>query len=90
MIMTEDEAKEGRRREQDERTLSLQTDLPAWEGVSTDPGPRDLDYEVIQWKRIPATDDDKIMFLPKNEDLLHEDAFIVLEDDSVCDLVERR
>lgn len=88
--MTEDESKKEGVREQDEETPLLQANPPEWQEVPSDPEPQDLDYHIIQWKRIPATDDDKIIFLPKNEELLKEDAFIILGDDSLCNLVRRR
>lgn len=88
--MPEDEPRKERLREQDEGTPSLQNNPPGWQEVPDDPGPQDLNYESIQWKRIPATDDGKVIFLPKDEAVLKEDAFIILGDDSLCDLVERR
>jgi hypothetical protein len=61
-----------------------------WEDVPTDPGPDNLEYETSTWERIPVTDDDQVIFLPGNEEDLADDAFIVLEEGDLCDLVTRR
>jgi len=61
-----------------------------WEDVPTDPEPDNLGYESSKWERIPVTDDDQVIFLPGNEEDLADDAFIVLDEADLCDLVTRR
>jgi hypothetical protein len=61
-----------------------------WESAPTDPTANNLGYETSTWERIPVTDDDQVIFLPGNEEDLADDAFIVLEDSDLCDLVTRR
>jgi hypothetical protein len=61
-----------------------------WEDVPTDLEPNNLGYETSTWERIPVTDDDQVIFLPGNEEDLADDAFIVLENGDLCDLVTRR
>ena len=61
-----------------------------WEDVPTDPGPDNLGYESSKWEQIPVTDDDQVIFLPGNEEDLADDAFVVLDEADLCDLVTRR
>jgi len=61
-----------------------------WEAVPTDPGPDSLGYETSTWERVPVTDDDQVIFLPDNEEDLADDAFVVLDEGDLCDLVTRR
>lgn len=61
-----------------------------WESVPTDPGPESLGYETSEWERIPVADENQVIFLPGNEEDLADDAFVVLEDNDLCDLVTRR
>lgn len=61
-----------------------------WTEVPADPDPEELGYERSEWERIAAPDDDQVIFLPGNEEDLEDDAFLVLEDGDLCDLVTRR
>lgn len=62
-----------------------------WESVPRDPNPEDLDYELDDWEVIRARKDGRghLMFLPEHEELLREEAFVVADADSVCDVVDR-
>ncbi|USZ68092.1 hypothetical protein NGM10_15340 [Halorussus salilacus] len=62
-----------------------------WQSVPRDPEPEDLGYELDDWEVIRARKDDRghLMFLPESEDMLREEAFIVADDCSVCDVVDR-
>ena len=72
-------------------TDSAQTDRERWRDVPRDPDPEDLGYEMDDWEVIRARKDDRghLMFLPENEEMLREEAFIVADDCSVCDVVDR-
>jgi hypothetical protein len=87
--MTDDEpnADELRSRDVDDQETE---DLVDWTQVSADPHPDDLGYEGAEWERIPTTDRDQVIFLPGNEEDLADDAFVVLEETDLCDLVTRR
>lgn len=61
-----------------------------WDEISSDPDAEDLGYERSQWEQIPGPDDTKIVLLPTDEALLHEQAFIVLDENSICDLMRHR
>jgi len=61
-----------------------------WEDVSTDPDPQVLGYEREQWERISAANSDQIVFLPSNEEDIADDAFVVLDESDLTDLVSRR
>jgi hypothetical protein len=61
-----------------------------WTQVATDPHPSELGYETDEWERIPTTDRDQVIFLPGNEEDLEDDAFVVLDESDLCDLVTRR
>lgn len=61
-----------------------------WTALPADPDPRALGYETHEWERIPTAEDDQIIFLPDEEADLEKDAFVVLEESALCDLVTRR
>lgn len=63
----------------------------AWQEQPADPDPcKDLDYELVDWTTVSATQngDDYLMYIPEEEEMLREDEFIVIEADDVVDLVE--
>jgi hypothetical protein len=62
-----------------------------WREVPRDPDPEDLGYEIDDWEVIRARKDERghLMFLPEEEDMLREEAFIVADNASVCDVVDR-
>lgn len=70
---------------------NAQTGQERWQNVPRDPEPEDLGYELDDWEVIRARKDDRghLMFLPENEDMLREEAFIVADACSVCDVVDR-
>lgn len=59
-----------------------------WEDIPSDPDIRaDFGYEVTRWETIDtATDSDQLIFMPQNEELIKEDAFIVAKAEDLCDL----
>lgn len=62
-----------------------------WHRLPADPDPdRDLGYDVCDWEVIPARQNGRrqLMFLPQNEDRLKDDAFVVADQESVCDVEE--
>lgn len=62
-----------------------------WRDVPRDPTPEDLGYAIADWEVIRAQKDDRghLMFLPENEEMLRDEAFIVADACSVCDLDDR-
>lgn len=61
-----------------------------WEQLPADPDPGTLGYELSEWEQFSAIDGtDQIMFLPEDEAVLREDAFVVAEDGAICDLENR-
>lgn len=66
--------------------------LPAaWDEVDSDPDPtNDLGYEPIEMKVIKTNDGSgRLLFLPADEDMIADDAFIVASPSAVVDLSER-
>lgn len=61
-----------------------------WENLSSDPDPRtDLGYTGSNWETIETLDNsNQIIFMPEDEELLKDDAFIVADEDVPCDLGE--
>jgi hypothetical protein len=59
-----------------------------WEDLTTDPDlSRDLDYEASAWEKFRTLDgSNQMMFLPEDEELLREDAFLVVDEEAVVDL----
>lgn len=70
---------------------NVETGRERWQDVSSDPDLDDLGYDIADWKVVRARKDDQghLMFLPENEEQLHDEAFIVAETNSVCDVVDR-
>lgn len=64
-----------------------------WRQQPVDPESNaDLGYRLDDWERIQARDatDEKYLYLPEDEEMLRQEAFIVVHPDDVCDLGERR
>ena len=54
-----------------------------WEGVPSDPDLHDdLGYELLDLE-VYETDEDRLIFLPKDEDMIREAAFIVTREDDL-------
>lgn len=62
-----------------------------WEQIAADPHPeRDLGYEMLDWDVVKANNRaGHLIFLPRDDDYLREDAFIVADAASVCDVRDR-
>lgn len=61
----------------------------AWRRVPDDPDlERDLDYELDDWEVVRTRDSgpDRLMFLPADEEMLRDEAFVLADDDAVCNL----
>lgn len=63
-----------------------------WDEQPDDPDSDDLGYELDDWERIRATgtDSDQYLYLPGDEELLRDEAFIVVSPDDVENLVDNR
>jgi hypothetical protein len=62
---------------------------PDWSRVSEDPDLHsDLGYELIDLDVLDVEVADQVMVLPEETEMLREDAFVVVDDDDVCDLLE--
>lgn len=63
-----------------------------WKRLARNPdSERDLDYEVRDWERFNVGDgSNQVMFLPGEEELLQDDAFVVVHEESLVDLDTRR
>lgn len=59
-----------------------------WEDLHSDPDLRgDLGYEIASWETIDtATDASQVIYMPQNEELLKDDAFIVADEGVLRDL----
>jgi hypothetical protein len=89
--MTDDNSEADELRSRDDRSERTgEPDFEEWSNVPTDPNSGELGYEVSQWDRIPTAEDGQVVFLPGNEEDLKDDAFVVLEESDLCDLVTRR
>jgi hypothetical protein len=64
-----------------------------WESLAADPDvEQDLGYDLDEWEAIEArtAESDCLMFLPTDEELLREDAFVVAATGDVCNLLDHR
>lgn len=62
-----------------------------WAKKAEDPDLEDdLGYELDDWEMVEArnAEGEQLMFLPNDEEMIKEEAFIVANPDIVCDLVE--
>jgi hypothetical protein len=94
--MSDDDTPERRREHGDESTVGQTTthddhqefSREEWESLSADPDlGRDLDYEVSSWEQFRTLDgSEQLMFLPEDEELLREDAFLVADESAVVNL----
>lgn len=60
-----------------------------WEQLAADPDPSaDLGYDVAEWDVFKTGErgTSYLMFLPRDPELLGDDAFVVAEEEFVCDL----
>jgi hypothetical protein len=60
-----------------------------WTDVSPDPDPStDLEYDLIELDVIEtdAGGRPQVLVLPEDENMLREDAFMVVEESGICDL----
>lgn len=64
------------------------TSLEAWESLASDPNlSREFGYELSDWDVVTSPDhSDQIILLPQEQEALAEDAFIIADEDDVCDL----
>lgn len=64
-----------------------------WEQLRMDPDPEaDLGYESSEWEvlSVETGGRNQRLFLPTDEDALHDDAFIVAEASALCDVADCR
>lgn len=63
-----------------------------WDAVPTDPDPeQDLGYRMLDWDVVRASNgSEQLIFLPKDDDMLRDDAFIVVDPGTVCDVNANR
>ncbi len=64
-----------------------------WERLPADPDLEgDLGYEIDEWDVIRARRDGRgrLMFLPKDKDMLRDDAFILADADAVCNVEKKQ
>lgn len=77
-------------RETDTRATETPTTLTKadWENLASNPDfEADFGYRVTEWESFETADNsDQVMFLPAEESLVEEDAFIVAEAGTLCDL----
>lgn len=59
-----------------------------WESLASDPKLKeDFGYEFGEWEEFATLDDsDTLMFLPSDEEVLREDAFVVVDEGTMIDL----
>lgn len=63
-----------------------------WAEMPTDPDPRrNLGYELRDWEVVTTSkDSDQVVFLPEDAELLRDEAFVIIERDTLCSLEKRR
>jgi hypothetical protein len=63
-----------------------------WERQPDDPDFDDLGYELDEWERIRASgvDSEKFLYLPEDEEMLRQEAFLVVSQEDAIDLLNSR
>jgi len=80
-------------REGDQTLLSSERlAATAWSDVPTDPDPRrHLGYKLSDWELLTMSrDSDQVVFLPENEEMLRDEAFVLADRDDLCSLGDNR
>ncbi|MFD1647758.1 hypothetical protein [Haloarchaeobius litoreus] len=64
------------------------TDLEQeWKDAAPHPHPEtDLEYECLSISVVKAEQYERLLLLPEDEDMLHDDAFMVVGEDDLVDL----
>ena len=64
------------------------TDLERqWEDAAPHPNPEtDLEYEYLSISVVKAERYDRLLLLPEDEDMLHDDAFMIIGENDLVDL----
>ena len=68
--------------------MSVGTD---WRHVPDNPDAvRDLGYEFVELDVIPTVEEDRsrVIVLPTDEEMLRDDAFVIVDESDLCDLDE--
>lgn len=80
------------RRADGQLSTTERDDAVEWERVPLDPDLEgDLGYRITDWEPITtANDDDQLVYLPAEEDLLRQDAFIVVAREDHVELLDER
>jgi hypothetical protein len=62
-----------------------------WEALGADPdGAEDFGYRITEWNSFETPDNsEQVMFLPADESLLKDNAFLVAKESVLCELGER-
>lgn len=64
-----------------------------WESLSADPDPKDdLGYDGSEWDVIRTTQKERshLLFLPQEEQLLKQEAFVIATESAVVDIADHR
>ena len=63
-----------------------------WERQPDDPDFDDLGYELDEWERSPASgvDSEKFLCLPEDEEMLRQEACLVVSQEDAVDLLNNR
>ncbi len=64
-----------------------------WESVPADPDPqRDLEYSCDDWDVVRTTcqRQSHLLFLPQDEQLLEQDAFVIVSESAVVEMLSYR
>jgi len=64
-----------------------------WESLSADPDPEaDLGYVGTEWDVIRTTQKERshLLFLPQDEQLLRQEAFVIADESAVVDIATHR
>lgn len=64
----------------------------AWRSAPIDPDlVRDFGYDLVRWEVVETLTegDDRLVFLPADDELLRDAEFIVVDPDVLCDLAEK-
>lgn len=88
----DDDVDQGSREPVTDPDTGAWTSLEAWKSLPSNPNlNHEFGYEVADWEVI--THDDEaggLIFLPSDQEALAENAFIVADEDDVCELITRR
>jgi hypothetical protein len=64
--------------------------IEEWQDLPADPAPDDLGYDPLELDFTHSGASGHFVVLPQDDSLLRKEAFVVVDTDAVCDVIDHR